>query len=253
MKTLTPTTLTPTNALINVDQQKQTVDARELHSFLEVGKHFSTWMPELIAKYDFQEGKDYYPELGKITGRGRPSIEYSLTLSTAKEIAMVQNNDRGREARRYFIQCEQQLQQVKQALQAQAQPAFQIPATLSEALYLAAQQAETIETQQRQLEAVKPAVESFCTFIQAGGNYDFATAAKLLGTGRTRLFKALREVGVLMLDNTPYQRYAKHFEVKATTDARCGRVYVTTYITPGGLHYLRRIFSAKPELLQKKK
>ncbi|PAD39834.1 hypothetical protein CHH53_04120 [Terribacillus sp. 7520-G] len=54
-------------------------------------------------KYGFEEGLDFYSVLSKSDG-GRPSTEYFLKMDTAKEIAMVENNDQGRQIRKYFIE-----------------------------------------------------------------------------------------------------------------------------------------------------
>lgn len=89
-------------------------DARELHRHLEVGKRFASWIKERIAEYGFVENQDYIL-ISQIretkTGRGgdRRSKDYQLTLDTAKELAMVERNDKGRQVRRYFIDCEKQL------------------------------------------------------------------------------------------------------------------------------------------------
>lgn len=80
-------------------------DARELHKFLGVGKRFTTWMQDRVKQYGFIEGEDFLPSLGESAG-GRPSTEYQLSLDMAKELAMVENNDQGRRARRYFIEME---------------------------------------------------------------------------------------------------------------------------------------------------
>jgi phage anti-repressor protein len=84
------------------------VNARDLHAFLEVGKDFSTWVKDRIGRYDFIENQDYaiFPDSGENSSVGRPSKEYILTLGMAKELSMVQNNAKGREARRYFIEIE---------------------------------------------------------------------------------------------------------------------------------------------------
>lgn len=84
------------------------VDARSLHRFLEVDAHFKDWIARRIAEYGFQEGEDFRSFLSKSTG-GRPSREYSITLDTAKEMSMVERNEKGRQARRYFIECEKRL------------------------------------------------------------------------------------------------------------------------------------------------
>ncbi len=94
----------------------QTINARDLHKFLEVHRDFSNWIKGRIDEYGFEEGKDFRSILSKSSdhfspkrvknGRGRPSIDYHLSIDMAKELAMVEKNDKGRQARRYFIECE---------------------------------------------------------------------------------------------------------------------------------------------------
>ncbi|HFP1531848.1 TPA: antA/AntB antirepressor family protein [Escherichia coli] len=88
------------------------VNARDLHGFLEVGKDFSNWIRARINEYGFVEHLDYIlfsPNLAKTLGRRRK--DYHLTLDTAKELAMVERNEKGRQIRRYFIECEKKLRQ----------------------------------------------------------------------------------------------------------------------------------------------
>lgn len=83
------------------DDTVQTVNARELHTFLGVGKDFTTWIKGRIGEYGFAEEHDYVifgsPSLGNQKGRGgdRRSREYALTLDMAKELAMVERNEKG--------------------------------------------------------------------------------------------------------------------------------------------------------------
>lgn len=90
-------------------------DARKLHSFLEVGKMFANWIKDRLTEYEFVENQDYILicQNGQTKGRGgdRRSKDYHLTLDTAKELAMVERNEKGRQIRRYFIECEKQLRQ----------------------------------------------------------------------------------------------------------------------------------------------
>ena len=87
-------------------------DARDLHAFLEVKWVFTNWIRQRITKYGFVEGVDFIVlDLRKNAdqvghGGDRRSVEYHLTLDMAKQLAMVQNNERGRQARLYFIECE---------------------------------------------------------------------------------------------------------------------------------------------------
>lgn len=87
------------------------VNARDLHKFLKVGRRFTTWIQGRISEYKFSENLDFisFSQNGEKPKGGRPTIEYHLTLDTAKELAMVENNDEGRKVRRYFINCEKML------------------------------------------------------------------------------------------------------------------------------------------------
>ncbi|MDE3972082.1 antA/AntB antirepressor family protein [Glaesserella parasuis] len=83
------------------------VNARELHTRLQIGKDFSTWIKDRITNYGFQEGLDFSPILGKSKGLfGRPAVEYHITLDMAKELCMLERSELGQKARRYFIQME---------------------------------------------------------------------------------------------------------------------------------------------------
>ena len=103
------------------------VNARDLHTFLGVGKRFASWITERIAEYGFVENQDYIlvSPNREIKGRGgdRRSKDYHLTLDTAKELAMVERNEKGRQIRRYFIECEKKLRNI-QPVQAESQPQF---------------------------------------------------------------------------------------------------------------------------------
>ena len=79
----------------------QTINARELHAFLEVGKDFSTWIKDRIEQYGFLENQDFIcsPILGSNGRGGHNRKDYHLTLDMAKELAMVERNDKGKQAR----------------------------------------------------------------------------------------------------------------------------------------------------------
>lgn len=88
------------------------VDARELHSFLLSQRHFNDWFQDRVQKYGLSEGTDFYTETcrNKSQGRGRPAAEYLLVLDVAKELAMVEDNAQGKQARLYFIEVEKHYQ-----------------------------------------------------------------------------------------------------------------------------------------------
>ena len=87
------------------DKGQQLVSARELHEFLEVKKDFTDWFKYRVAQYGFEENLDFTTILGKSTG-GRPSKDFAIKIEMAKELSMVENSEKGKEARKYFIECE---------------------------------------------------------------------------------------------------------------------------------------------------
>lgn len=111
----TPTALVPTfDGVINGERQLL-VNARELHAFLESKQEFTAWIAKRIGKYEFVENQDYLidkviiqvPHQGGT--RQSTKTDYHLTLDMAKELSMVERNEKGKEARRYFIDCEKRL------------------------------------------------------------------------------------------------------------------------------------------------
>lgn len=96
------------NNLININYENEriTLSARELHEFLEIDSNFTTWFKRM-CEYGFDEGADFIPHLEESTG-GRPSTDYEITLDMAKEIAMIQRNEKGKQARQYFLEIEKQ-------------------------------------------------------------------------------------------------------------------------------------------------
>ncbi|RAZ59608.1 antA/AntB antirepressor family protein [Campylobacter hyointestinalis] len=86
-------------------------NAEILFKFIAVDTKFADWITRRINKYSFTENQDYIVKT-TYTGR-RPRKEYFITLDMAKELCMVENNERGKEARRYFIECEKKLTRLK--------------------------------------------------------------------------------------------------------------------------------------------
>ncbi|EAJ2239101.1 phage antirepressor Ant [Campylobacter jejuni] len=86
-------------------------NAREIFQFLNSEQEYANWIKNRISHYDFIENQDYIIEL--VYTKGRPRKEYYVTLDMAKELCMVENNEKGRQARRYFIDCEKRLKNLE--------------------------------------------------------------------------------------------------------------------------------------------
>lgn len=99
--------------------QTSVVSAAALHTALGVSSRLTDWIKRRIAEYGFTDGDDYQvveilsdSYLSSAKSRQQVAHDYLLTLDTAKQIAMVERNERGRAIRRYFIHCEQELQRL---------------------------------------------------------------------------------------------------------------------------------------------
>ena len=90
----------------------ETINARALHDFLGSGYQFTDWFKERIADYDFQRDEDYllHKILKQVPHQGGlrkfELIEYYITLDMAKELSMVEKTEKGKQARKYFIEFE---------------------------------------------------------------------------------------------------------------------------------------------------
>jgi phage anti-repressor protein len=85
-------------------------NARELHAFLKNGDMFAHWIKRRIEQGDFVENQDFvinWEKTQKIT-RGRPSVEYALSLDMAKHLGMMERNEQGKAIRAYFIRMERE-------------------------------------------------------------------------------------------------------------------------------------------------
>ncbi|MCP4668095.1 MAG: phage antirepressor Ant, partial [Deltaproteobacteria bacterium] len=84
------------------------VDARELHEFLESRQEYTSWIKNRISKYDFAQGIDFTSfdnSIKRETG-STTRTEYIVSIDMAKELSMVEKNEKGKQARKYFIECE---------------------------------------------------------------------------------------------------------------------------------------------------
>lgn len=195
------------------DRQEQLVDARELHNALGNKRQFSDWIKQRIEQYGFIKNVDFtaFSQNCEKPQGGRPKTEYALTLDTAKEIAMVENNEQGRKIRRYFIEVEKR-----------ARNMFEIPKTLPEALRKAAELAEQLEEQKPKV-LFAESVQTSKTSILIG---ELAKIIKQNGhdIGQNRLFEWLRNNNYLISRkgtdyNMPTQKSMNLglFEIKETT------------------------------------
>ena len=90
---------------VNYETEQPTVSGRELHEALAIETPYHKWFPRM-CEYGFSENEDFWTNLSESTG-GRPSTNHQLTIPMAKEICMLQRNEKGKMFRQYFIKVEE--------------------------------------------------------------------------------------------------------------------------------------------------
>ena len=215
--------------IIKINQNEQgeaQVSARDLHKTLNVKARFNDWITRMI-EYGFAEGVDFYSFLSKTSNGGRPSIEYNLTISMAKEVAMLQRNEKGKEVRNYFIQVEDRYKKLAN------DPSYQMALGLK-ASQLLLEHKDKIIAEMKPKALFADAVSASQTSILVG---ELAKLLKQNGidTGANRLFTWLRENGYLIRRkgtdyNMPTQKSMEMglFEIKEHNHINSNGVNVTT-------------------------
>ena len=229
------------------------INGRELHQFLEVKTKYIDWINRML-EYGFEENIDFI-ELNELSQKkeGSRIVErtvknHLLKISMAKEIAMLQRNEKGKQARLYFIEIESRYND----------PMYQLAKSLKYANNLIESKNKEIknlmiENQQKQevIEYQKPKVDYYDKVTDNKKAIGVGEVAKLLKfknfngkpIGRNILFNILRDNNVLDKYNQPYQKYINqgYFEVKQTFDTFTGEPYYTTLVTSKGIDYILKL------------
>ena len=90
---------------INYDTEQPTVNGRELHEALGIKSKYADWFKNMCS-YGFAENEDYV-SISKNLENGGRTIDHALTIPMAKELCMLQRNEKGKQFRQYFIKVEE--------------------------------------------------------------------------------------------------------------------------------------------------
>ena len=225
---------------VQVKNDQQLVSGRELHKFLEVNTRYKDWF-ERMCEYGFTENKDYVAITQKrVTAQGNQTTftDHDLTVNMAEQISMLQRNDKGRQAREYFIQVEQQ---------------WNNPAEVIRRGYaLAQEQAKKLTLENANLVAenrlMKPKADYFDDLIDRKTLVNLTKTAKMLKIKRNEFINWLLKNKYLYRDAhadlMPFAQYNnKYFEVK---ESRQG--YPQTLVTPAGREEFNLLLNHEKEL-----
>lgn len=184
------------NELIKItyNNDRPAVSARDLHDFLEVKTAYKDWFPRM-CEYGFTEGEDFNPlKIERVQNEGERMVARTvddavLTIDMAKELCMIQRNEKGKQARQYFLQIEKDWNSPERVM--------------ARALQIAGDKLKRLESK---VEADAPkvlfanAVSASKTSILVG---ELAKLLKQNGVdiGQHRLFRWMRENGYLIRRN----------------------------------------------------
>lgn len=223
---------------INYESDRPTVLARDLYDFLEVKTAYKDWFPRM-CEYGFTEGEDFCSFLSESTG-GRPATDAQLTIDMAKEICMLQRNEKGKQARQYFLQLEREWNSPE--------------AVMSRALRMAEERLERFKAINANLSVqnaiMQPKAEYFDGLCDRESLTGIRETAKLLGLKQNDFVKWLIDHKYIYRDKRGrLMPYAEHvdsglFTIKETYNDKTDWTGVQMLITVKGKERFLKAFSS---------
>lgn len=198
------------NNLISVqvnENQEQTISGRELHMFLGVETKYNDWLQRML-QYGFEEGKDFNllkKEQVQIEGKRevrRDITDHIMKLDMAKELCMLTRNEKGKQARQYFIEVERDWNSPEKVM--------------ARALLIANKEIDTLKlenTVQRQVIAeFKPIKEYVDTILSSEDTVTITQIAADYGLSAKALNKILNEQGLIRKVGGQWVLYSSHMQ-----------------------------------------
>ena len=181
------------------ENQEPVMSGRELHEFLGVGTKYKDWFPRMI-EYGFIEGVDYTPLKFEHPQNKQEITDHILKLDMAKEISMIQRNEKGKQARQYFIQVEKDYNSPEKIM--------------ARALYIADNTIKelTVQTnkQQQLIGELKPKADYMDIVLKSKGLLTTNQIAKDYGMSAQALNKKLFELRVQYKQSGQWLLYSKY-------------------------------------------
>ena len=187
------------------ENMEPVVSGRDLHEFLDVKTAYKDWFPRM-TEYGFVEGVDFNPlifEQVQIEGNRevkRQVTDHAIKLDMAKELAMIQRTDRGKQARQYFIQIEKEYNSPEKIM--------------ARALVYAEQKIATLEVdnqvKDQQIAELKPKATYYDLILQCPDLLSVTEIAKDYGMSAKGLNKKLNELGVQFKQSGIWFLFAKY-------------------------------------------
>lgn len=230
------------NELIRVDYSgdKPAVSARDLHEFLEVDTDYRHWFPRM-CDYGFTEEQDFNPvKIDRVQLEGDRMVsrlvdDAAVSIDMAKEICMLQRNEKGKQARQYFLQLERDWNSPEKVM--------------ARALQIAERQIKTLKASNASLtvdnQIMKPKADYFDELVDRNLLTNFRETAKELDVRPKSFVSFLLKHKYIYRDKRgkllPYQQHVDSglFEVKECTNEKTKWAGTQTLVTPKGRETFR--------------
>jgi len=219
------------------EQMEPVISGRDLHEFLEVGTRYDTWF-ERMKEYGFENGKDYTEVTEEVDAQKRArtyeQINHALKLDMAKEISMIQRNEKGKQARQYFIAVEKEYNSPEKIM--------------ARALRIADETINNLKLVNSNLvtqtEIMTPKAEYFDEMVDRNLLTSFRDTAKMYEVKEKIFISFLIEKKYIYRDGkgklTPYaDKNNGLFEIKESINNKTGWSGTQTMITPKGRETFR--------------
>lgn len=229
---------------VNYETEQPTVSARELYKSLEIKYRFSRWVESNFS--EFTKDEDYFGAdidvQGNQYGGTQKLDDYDLTIDMAKHLCLMSKTDKGKICRQYLIDLDKAWNTPEQVM--------------ARALEIARKTIEKMKNQNELLIAdnqrMKPKEEFFDAVADSKDAIEIGKVAKVLnypGIGRNKLFEILRDKGILMKDNVPYQKYIDNgcfrtIEQKYQMQDGETRISIKTLVYQKGVDYIRKMLES---------
>ena len=193
------------NELIKViyDNDRPTVSARDLHEFLEVSTKYADWFHRM-CEYGFSDGVDYFSFLRNRSDGlpGKPLTDHQLTIDMAKELCMIQRNEKGKQARQYFLQLERDWNSPEKVM------ARALKIADKKILYLESENAR----QKQLIGELKPKADYVDTILRNKGLVTITQISKDYGMSGRAMNKLLAEMGIQYKQSGQWLLYSKYHD-----------------------------------------
>lgn len=218
------------------DNQEQVISGRLLHEFLQISTPYAKWFGRMCG-YGFIENIDYLTEdknVRRIDGTIMPQkeINHILKINMAKELCMLARNEKGKEARQYFIKCEEEWNSPDKVM--------------ARALVIANKELSTLRIENK---VMKPKAEYFDALVERETLTNFRDTAKELGIKQNKFINWLLDNDYVYRDNKnqlkPHAGYEDYFAIKDTKSDKNKWSGTQTLITPQGKTTFRLLLEAE--------